>query len=127
MRLSTRLILASLTFLASSATAQTPPPPAPTTQVLALLIVKTDIPRADVMKVLPDEVKATVRLHLDGKIQQWYGRSDNRGVVFILNATSVDEAKRITAELPFEKGGIATFEYVALTPLTPLRLLLGPQ
>ena len=48
-------------------------------------------------------------------------------MVFILNATSVDEAKRITAELPFEKGGIATFEYVALTPLTPLRLLLGPQ
>jgi len=92
-----------------------------------LLIVKSDIPRADVMKVLPDEVKATVRLHLDGKIQQWYGRSDNRGVVFILNATSVDEAKRITAELPFEKAGIAAFEFVALTPLTPLRLLLGPQ
>jgi len=127
MRLLTRVLLGSLTFLASSATAQTPPPPAPTTQVLALLIVKSDIPRADVMKVLPDEVKATVRLHLDGKIQQWYGRADNRGVVFILNATSVDEAKRITAELPFEKAGIAGFEYVALTPLTPLRLLLGPQ
>lgn len=121
------VLLGSLTFLASSATAQTPPPPAPTTQVLALLLVKSDVARAEVMKVLPDEVKATVRLHLDGKIQQWYGRADNRGVVFILNATSVDEAKRITAELPFEKGGIAIFEYVALTPLTPLRLLLGPQ
>jgi len=127
MRLFTLGVLGSLTFLASSATAQTPPPPAPTTQVLALLIVKTDIPRAEVMKVLPEEVKATVRLHLYGKIQQWYGRADNRGVVFILNATSVDEAKRITAELPFEKAGIAGFEYVALTPLTPLRLLLGPQ
>ena len=121
-------LLASSTFLASSATAQTPAPqPAPTTQVLALLMVKSDIPRAEVMKVLPDEVKATVRLHLDGKIQQWYGRADNRGVVFILNATSVDEAKSVTGELPFAKGGIATFEYVALTPLTPLRLLLGPQ
>jgi hypothetical protein len=127
MRLLTCTLLASLTFVASSVTAQTPPPPAPTTQVLALLIVKSDVPRTEVMKVLPDEVKATVRLHLNGKIQQWYGRADNRGVVFILNATSVDEAKRITAELPFEKGGIATFEYVALTPLTPLRLLLGPQ
>jgi hypothetical protein len=127
MRLFTRVLLASLPFLASSATAQTPPPPAPTTQVLALLIVKSDVARTDVMKVLPDEVKATVRLHLDGKIQQWYGRADNRGVVFILNATSVEEAKRITAELPFEKAGIAAFEYIALTPLTPLRLLLGPQ
>ncbi|HEY8539581.1 MAG TPA: hypothetical protein VIL28_11995 [Steroidobacteraceae bacterium] len=52
---------------------------------------------------------------------------DNRGVVFILNATSVDEAKKITAELPFEKAGLATLEYIALTPLTPLRVLLGSQ
>ncbi len=126
MRLRT-FLLGALTLFAPSAMAQTPPSPAPTTQVLALLIVKTDIPRADVMKALPDEVKATVRLHLDGKIQQWYGRADNRGVVFILNATSVDEAKKITADLPFEKAGIATFEYIALTPLTPLRVLLGPQ
>ena len=119
-------VLAALTLIASPATAQTPPP-APTTHVLAMLILKTDVPRADVLKVLPEEVKATVRLHLDGKIQQWYGRADNRGVVFILNATSLDEAKRITADLPFEKAGIATFEYIALTPLTPLRILLGSQ
>jgi hypothetical protein len=111
---------------AASASAQTPPP-APTTHVLALLTVKSDIPRPDVMKALPDEVRATVKLHLDGKIQQWYARADNRGVVFILNATSVEEAKTITANLPFEKAGIATFEYIGLTPLTPLRVLLGPQ
>jgi len=123
-----RLMMFCLALLgpAASASAQTPPP-APTTQVLALLTVKSDIPRPDVMKVLPDEVRATVKLHLDGKIQQWYGRADNRGVVFILNATSVEEAKTITANLPFEKAGIATFEYIALTPLTPLRVLLGPQ
>jgi len=117
-------VLACLGF-AAAASAQTAP--APTTQVLALLIVKNDVPRADVMKTLPDEVKATVRLHLDGKIQQWFGRADNRGVVFILNVTSVEEAKKVTADLPFEKAGIATFEYIALTPLTPLRVLLGPQ
>jgi len=122
-----RLIPLLLVLFASPAAAQAPPPPAPTTQVLALLIVKSDVPRADVVKTLPDEVKATVKLHLDGKIQQWYGRADNRGVVFILNATSVEEAKKITADLPFEKGGIATFDYIALTPLTPLRVLLGPQ
>jgi hypothetical protein len=114
-------------LVASSASAQTPPPAAPTTNVLAMLVVKSDFSRADVMKALPDEVRATVRLHLDGKIQQWYGRADNRGVVFILNCTSVEEAKKITAELPFEKAGIATFEYIGLTPLSPLRVLLGSQ
>ncbi len=122
----TMLLCLALLGPAASASAQTPPP-APTTQVLALLTVKSDIPRPDVMQALPDEVRATVKLHLDGKIQQWYGRADNRGVVFILNATSVEEAKTITANLPFEKTGIATFEYIALTPLTPLRVLLGPQ
>jgi len=125
MRLSTLLFACFL--VASAASAQTPQPHAPTTNVLAMLIVKSDVSRADVVKVLPDEVRATVRLHLDGKIQQWYGRDDNRGVVFILNCTSVDEAKKITAELPFEKTGIATFEYIALTPLSPLRVLLGSQ
>src|SRR5262245_38911691 len=119
-------VLACLGF-AATASAQAAPPPAPTTHDLALLMVNEEVSRVDVMKTLPDEVQATVRLHLDGKIQQWFGRADNRGVVFILNATSVEAAKKITADLPFEKAGIATFEYIALTPLTPLRLLLGPQ
>ena len=123
-----RLIAMVITALGFAATASAQAPtPAPTTQVLALLNVKSDVPRPEIMKVLPDEVRATVRLHLDGKIQQWYGRADNRGVVFILNATSVEEAKKITSELPLDKAGLATFEYVALTPLTPLRLLLGSQ
>jgi len=122
-----RLVCFVLACLGFAATASAQAAPAPTTQVLALLVIKSDAPRSDVMKALPEEVKATVRLHLDGKIQQWFGRADNRGVVFILNATSVEEAKKITSDLPFEKAGIATFEYIALTPLTQLRVLLGPQ
>ena len=101
------------------------PPAAPTTGVLAILTVKPDIARPELMKVLPDEVRATVRLHLDGKITQWYGRGDGKGVVFILNASSVDEAKKLVAELPLDKSGMATFDFIALTPLSPLRVLLG--
>jgi hypothetical protein len=113
-----------LAGLAGSAQAQAPPP-APTTQVLALLNIKPDVNRAELMKTLPEEVKATVRLHLDGKIQQWYGRADGRGVIFILNCTSVEEAAKITADLPFNKAGVGSFEYIALTPLSPLRVLVG--
>src|SRR5262245_50792682 len=68
-------------------------PAGPTTAVLVNLTIKPDVQRQDFMKVAPDEVRMTVQAHLDGKILQWYGRSDGRGVMFIVNASTVDEAK----------------------------------
>jgi hypothetical protein len=75
---------------------------------------------------MPDEVRETLKLYLDGKIQQWYSRSDGRGVVFILNCTTAAEAKAITDRLPLSKANLATFEYTPLGPLAPLRMLLQP-
>jgi hypothetical protein len=124
----TLLAMAGLTVASSPARAQSPAaaPPAPITQVLTLLLPKPGVDRAQVMKVMPDEVRETVKMHLAGKIQQWYGRSDARGVVFVLNATSVEEAKALMMSLPLGKNGFADFEFIALTPLSPLRLLLDP-
>ena len=119
------LLSAALVCLATPAFAQ-PPAAAPTTQVLTALTVKSDVDRAQIMKVMPDEVRATVKMYLDGKIQQWYSRSDGRGVVFILNATSVADAKALTDQLPLSKANLATFEYTALSPLGPLRMLIQP-
>ncbi|HZT76313.1 MAG TPA: hypothetical protein VFA27_06625 [Vicinamibacterales bacterium] len=99
-------------------------PAAPPTAVLATLTVKAGA-RAEIQKTLPQEVRDTVQLYLDGKIQQWFARGDGAGVVFILNATSVADAKAITDRLPLVKAGLATFEFMPLTPLTPLRLLLN--
>jgi len=118
-------LCAALVFLATPLSAQ-PPAAAPSTQVLTTLTVRTDVDRAQIMKVLPDEVRATVKLYLDGKIQQWYSRSDGKGVVFILSATSVDEAKAVTDQLPLSKANLATFEYMPLSPLAPLRMLIQP-
>jgi hypothetical protein len=106
------------------AAAQTPAP-TPTTQVLATLSVNSDVVRAELMKTMPEEVRQTVKLYLDGKIQQWYSRSDGRGVVFIINATSVADAKASLEQLPLIKGHFATFDYVALGTLSPLRLLIA--
>ena len=110
--------------LAVPVAAQTPAPSAPTVGVLTTLSVKSDAQRADIMKVMPNEVRDTVKLYLDGKIAQWFGRADGRGVVFILNCSGVAEAKAITDTLPLSKANLATFDYVALTPLTPLRMLI---
>jgi len=112
-------------FAASPALAQTPPPAAPTTAILTTLTVKSDIDRAQLAKVMPAEVRDTVKLYLDGKIQQWYARSDGKGVVFILNCSTVAEAKALTDTLPLSKNKLADFEYMPLGPLTPLRYLLA--
>ena len=105
--------------------AQQPAPAGPVTAIMAVLTVRTDADQTQRVKVMPDEVRATVQLYLDGKIQQWYSRADGRGVMFIFNCSTVAEAKALTDELPLVKGHFASFEFTALAPLTPLRVLMG--
>jgi hypothetical protein len=118
--------IALVALAAAPLAAQTPPPPpAPTTAVLINLTIKPDADRSQLPKVMPNEVRETVKLYLDGKIQQWYARGDGRGVIFILNVSSVADARALMESLPLSKASLATFEYTPLTPLTPLRLLVA--
>ena len=119
----TALATVALFLAAATAFAQTQPP-APTTAVLTMLTIKPDADRSKIPGVMPQEIRDTVRLYLDGKIQQWYARADGRGVMFILSVATIADAKALTDTLPLSKAGLATFEYTALTPLTPLRILL---
>lgn len=114
--------------LAPAAFAQPAPAPAgvPTTRILA---IGTVVPGADPQQlaaILPTEVRATVRLYLDGKIDQWYAQTSHRGVVFILNLTDPAAAQSMLEELPLGKAHLMTFELTPLGPLGPLRLLAGP-
>ena len=114
------------TLMPVAAGAQPAAAPPPITAVLATLTVKPGLDRAALLNTMPQEVSDTVKLYLDGKIQQWFARGDGRGVVFIMNAKSVEEAKTITDALPLIKSNLATFEFMPLGPLTPLRFLLTP-
>jgi hypothetical protein len=118
------MMLAALALSAMLAEQPAPAPPMPVTSVLATLTIKPGIDRSALTPVMPDEVRDTVTLYLEGKIQQWYARGDGRGVVFFLNAKSVEEAKAITDTLPLVKAKLATFEFMTLGPLTPLRYLM---
>jgi len=73
---------------------------------------------------MPAEIRATVQLYLDGKITQWYSLSDGRGVVFLLDCKSVEEAKTLLEPLPLVKQNVATLDYTALSPLRQLELLM---
>jgi hypothetical protein len=118
MQLTTFLVPA---LAATSLLAQSPAAPK-ITHVLATLTLK--VPREKIAPAMQDEVRETVNLYLDGKIQEWYSRGDGKGVVFLLDCKSVEEAKTILEKLPLFKNNFATFDYVTLGPLNPLRLLL---
>jgi hypothetical protein len=44
-------------------------------------------------QIMPNEVPATLKLYLDGQIEQFFYRQDAPGVVFLMNVASVEEAK----------------------------------
>lgn len=103
-----------------------PPAPPKTTDILVVMTIKAGVPREEIIKVLPSEVRATVRLYLDGKLRQWFQRSDGKGVVFILPAATVADAQALMGSLPLAQANLVDHEYVALSPLGPLATLLGP-
>jgi len=81
-------ILAAYPFAAvaqSQSPSAQPPSDAPspkTTEVMVILTAKEGVTRQQIMNIMPAEVRATVKLYLDGKIRQWYSRGDGKGVIF---------------------------------------------
>ena len=76
-------------------------------------------------QILPKEVPHTLKLYLDGKIRQWYSRGDGRGVIFFLDARTVDEAHQIIDGLPLSKENLMDHEFIPVGPLMPLTGLIG--
>lgn len=97
-----------------------------TTAVLVIQTAKKGVTPDQVMAVIPAEIRATVKLYLDGKIREWYSRSDGKGVVFLVDAKTEDEARAIMDTLPLAKEQLMDDQYIPVGPLMPLRALLGP-
>jgi hypothetical protein len=75
---------------------------------------------------MPAEIRATVKLYFDGKIRQWYSRGDGKGVIFLVDAKTVDEARDLMETLPLAKTNLMDHEYIPVGPLMPLRALMSP-
>jgi hypothetical protein len=117
-------IATTLLLAAGPALAQPGMPATPTTRILAVGNVTPKFTPAALRTVLPEEVRDTVKLYLQGKIADWYARKDRPGVVFILNVSDPKEAQDLLGTLPFDREGLMTFDLIPLGPLGPLGLLL---
>ena len=118
------LTLIGATSMADPSLAQAQATSPTTTGVMVILTVKAGVTREQVMAVMPDEIRQTVQLYLNGKVREWYSRSDGRGAVFLLDVKDVAEAHAIMEGLPLAKQNLLDHEYIAVGPLLPLRLLM---
>ncbi len=105
--------------------AQSPTPPTPTTRILAIGTLNPGVDPAAARAILPAEVRETVKLYLDGKIEQWYSLQGRPGVAFILNLTDPAAAHEMLEKLPLGQAHLMSFELIPLAPLNPLRQLQG--
>jgi hypothetical protein len=112
-------------FLSGPSVAQPAKPPTPTTRILAIGTVNPGADPATVRSILPNEVRETVKLYLDGKIDQWFSLQDRNGVAFILNVTDPAAAHDMLEKLPLGQAHLMSFELIPLAPLNPLRQLSG--
>jgi hypothetical protein len=118
--------------LAASAQSQSPsghqPSDAPspkTTEVVVILTVKEGVTRQQILSAMPAEVRATVKLYLDGAIRQWYSRSDGKGAIFVIDAQTVEEAHAVIDAMPLSKEHLVDHEYIPVGPLMPLAALIA--
>ena len=97
-----------------------------TTEVIVIQTPRQGVTVGQIMDVIPAEIRATVKLYLDGKIRQWYSRGDGRGVIFFVDAKSEEEARAIVETLPLAKEQLMDHQYIPVGPLMPMRALIGP-
>jgi hypothetical protein len=97
-----------------------------TTEVIVIKTPRQGVTPDQIMALIPAEIRATVKLYLDGKIRQWYSRGDGKGVVFLVDAKTEDEARAIMETLPLAKEHLMDDQYIPVGPLMPLRALIGP-
>lgn len=73
---------------------------------------------------MPTEVPDTLKLYLDGKIEQFWLRENMGGTIFVMNVDSVEQAKSLLDALPLTAADLLTFDLMPVGPLSPLGMLI---
>ena len=96
-------------------------------QILAISKLKEGVTLDKIGQHGADEVKHTLEAYLDGKIRNFWFQVNRPGVVFILESTDENEARRVMEELPLVVAGLMDVDLIPLQPLKPLGMLIGRE
>lgn len=75
-------------------------------------------------RYMPSEVPDTLKLYLNGKIEQFWLQDGMKGTIFLMNVESLDEAKSLLGALPLTAANLLTFDLKPVGPLSPLGMLI---
>jgi hypothetical protein len=92
-------------------------------KVMAIGTLKT-LTQEQRQQYLPREVPATLQLYLDGKMEQFWLRDKEEGVIFLMSVDSVEEADRLLKGLPLGQANLLAFDLMPIGPLLPLGMLM---
>jgi hypothetical protein len=92
-------------------------------KVMAIGALNAPLSQEQRQEVMPREVPHTLKMYLDGKIEQFWFRQDT-GPIFLMDVESVEAAKGLVDKMPLVEGGLATYQFWPVGPLMPLRLLV---
>ena len=93
-------------------------------KVMAVATIVKPLSPEERQQIMPNEVPATLKLYLDGKIEQFWYRQDAPGVIFLMNVESVEQARATVGALPLVTGGYAKYDFMQVGPLAPLGMLI---
>ncbi len=85
-------------------------------KVLAIAKVNPKATPEEFQCHLETEVRHAWKLHKEGVCREMYDRQDRLGVVFVLECSSVDEARKLLDELPYVRENLIGFELIPLQP-----------
>ena len=93
-------------------------------KVMAIGTITKPVSPEQRAQIMPEEVPDTLKLYLQGTIEQFWARTDKPGVVFLLDVESIEHAKAVIEALPLVTNGIASYDFIPVGPLAPLGMLI---
>jgi hypothetical protein len=92
-------------------------------KVFAIASTNSTLTPDKLQQHMPNEVPATLKLYLEGKVEQFWFR-EKAGPIFLMNVDSVEQAKATLDTLPLVADGLMTYELMPVGPLAPLGRLI---
>lgn len=92
-------------------------------KVFAIASPQPGLTPEKIQQHMPNEVPATLKLYLEGKVEQFWFR-EKAGPIFLMNAESVDQAQATLDTLPLVAAGLMQYELLPVGPLAPLGMLI---
>jgi hypothetical protein len=93
-------------------------------KVIAIGSLKQALTPEQRAEIMPREVPHTLGLYLEGRIEQFWGRQDQPGPVFLMNVDTIEQARETVAAMPLVAADHAQYELIPVGTLAPLGLLV---